>query len=304
MCALYRQRIRVQEVNTPAHATSVRFSRALAVRTGLIAVLTLSAVLLAHTAEADAIAVVLPSDGLRLRAAPGTDQRTLDTIPGGTRLAITGSANAEGWYPAVYKRQRGWVNGTFLAFDDLTAAATRKGTVTTADGLNVRAAPLESADLLQTLPQGATVTATGRATSDGWALIFAGEKSGWANAAYLQFEGESVTAVNAPGTPVPPHPSGVPAARVVVRYYGAEFEGGRMACGGVYRSDDPTIAATNSWPCGTTLRICTGPSCIAVRVTDKGGMAPMEIDLSVAGFQRLGSLAAGSLTATADVMGQ
>ena len=58
----------------------------------------------------------------------------------------------------------------------------RAAIVNANDGLNLRTAPAESADVVTVLAAGATVTATGQATSDGWALIQAGEKSGWARA--------------------------------------------------------------------------------------------------------------------------
>jgi expansin (peptidoglycan-binding protein) len=64
------------------------------------------------------------------------------------------------------------------------------------------------------------------------------------------------------------------------------------------------VAATNSWPCGTALRVCTATACVTVTVRDKGGMAANEIDLSPAGFAKLASLSAGQITATAEVVGQ
>ncbi len=75
-----------------------------------------------------------------------------------------------------------------------------------------------------------------------------------------------------------------------------------MSCGGTYHADDATIAAANSWPCGTTLRICREAACIGVTVRDHGGMGANEIDLSAAGFAKLAALSAGMLNATAEVV--
>lgn len=244
------------------------------------------------------IAVVVPTDGLRLRAGPSAENRVIDLIPGGTRLAIPGSATENGWYPAVYRGQRGWVMGAFLAFDDLTAAAARPATVKADDGLNLRAAPVESAEVLAVLTNGSSVTATGQATSDGWALVQVAEKSGWAKASFLSFEGAPAPTSAFSAASVP---SGA-TQRVTVRFYHPSFEGSRMNCGGTYRADDPTIAATNSWPCGTNLRICRDAACIVVTVRDRGGMESNEIDLSAAGFARLSPLGAGVLSATAEVV--
>lgn len=255
-------------------------------------------------ATADAVATVLPADGLRLRAGPGTDHPILDLIPGGTRIAITGQATADGWFPAVYRAQRGWVLGAYLAFDDLTVATARRAAVVPADGLNLRTAPLETADAVAVLPAGALVTVPGGATSDGWALVFVAEQAGWVNAAYLAFEGQPAGSAPAPSASVATAAAPSGGTRMKVSYYHPSFEGGRMACGGIYRSDDVAIAATNTWPCGTVLRVCTGGACVVATVRDRGAMAPDEMDLSMAGFARLAPLSAGQITATVEVLGR
>ena len=266
-------------------------------------------------ARADAVATVIPVDGLRLRAAPATDQRVLDLIPGGTRIPILGQATADGWYQTVYRGRRGWVNGQHLAFDD--GAAARRATVIHPDGLNLRAGPLETADVLTVLPGGAVATVTGRATADGWSLVPAAERTGWASSAYLAVESPPASVAFGPA-PAPSATFGVPPAaatgssptfgastggtRVTLTYYHPGFEGSRMYCGGVTRADDPTIAATNTWPCGTVLRVCRSGACITVTVRDKGGMGPNHIDLSAAGFARLGTLADMTVEGTAEVV--
>ncbi len=252
-----------------------------------------------HSAHANALAVVVPHDGLNLRAAPGTDKPALVLIPGGTRLAITGQANADNWYPAVYRGKRGWVLGSFLAFDELTAAAARKATVLPPDGLNLRTAPHDGADVAGVLAAGSALTATGQATSDGWVLVQAGEQQGWVSADYLSFESSGERLGTASRTEV----NGAGSTRILVRYYHPSFEGGRMACGGVYRAADATIAATNTWPCGTNLRVCTSTgACIVVTVRDTGGMGPNEIDLSASAFQKLATLPTGVISASAEVV--
>lgn len=253
-------------------------------------------------AWADAVAVVLPADGLRLRAGPSTDSPVLDVIPGGTRLAVTGPATAGNWYPVLYRGQSGYVLGEFLAFDEAGAAAARRAVVMPSDGLNLRTAPSETAAVRAVLTAGTVVTVLGQPTSDGWALVQVNELSGWVFAAYLSFDppsgaGGGVTSVLSPA------PAGPGSTRVTVRYYHPSFEGERLACGGVYRADDPTIAATNSWPCGTVLRLCRGAACVVVTVRDRGGMAANEIDVSAAAFSRLGALGEGVIMATAEVVG-
>lgn len=254
-------------------------------------------------AWADAVAVVVPADGLRLRAGPGTDHPVLDLIPGGTRLAVTGHAVAGNWYPVLYRGQSGYVLGEFLSFDEAGAAATRKATVTPPDGLNLRVAPSEMAEVRAVLTAGTVVTVLGQPTSDGWALVQVNEMSGWVFAAYLSFDPPSGAGGGVTSVLSPPRPAGAGGTRVTVRYYHPSFEGERLACGGVYRADDPTIAATNSWPCGTVLRLCRGAACVVVTVRDRGGMAANEVDVSAAAFARLGTLGEGVITATAEVLG-
>lgn len=261
------------------------------------------------TAGADSVATVVPSDGLRLRAGPGTDHQVLDVVPGGTRIGIVGTATADGWYPAVYRGKRGWVSAAYLAWDDATASAARRATVTPSDGLNLRAAPSESAEILTTLAAGAGVILAGQPTTDGWALVSVGERQGWVKASYLAIEGapvanaSSALVLGAPAVALSaPGPAAAGSSRVIVRYYGAEFEGSRLACGGTFRADDVAVAATNSWPCGTVLRVCTATACVTVTVRDTGGMGPNEIDLSPAGFAKLAPLSAGQITATAEVV--
>lgn len=262
-------------------------------------------------AWADAVAVVVPADGLRLRAGPSTEHPVLDLIPGGTRLAVTGRAVAGNWYPVVYRGQSGYVLGEFLSFDEAGVAATRKATVTPPDGLNLRAAPSETAEVRAVLTAGTVVTVLGQPTSDGWALVQVNEMSGWVFATYLAILTSSPSPTSGRGVAegrgegslfsAPATPGG--GTRVTVRYYHPSFEGERMACGGEYRADDPTIAATNSWPCGTVLRLCRGAACVVVTVRDRGGMAANEVDVSAAAFARLGTLGEGVITATAEVIG-
>ena len=109
------------------------------------------------------------------------------------------------------------------------------------------------------------------------------EGAGWVDGSYL----EAVT------------PGSVP---VQARWYGHEFDGGVMACGGVYSADDPTVVATNGWPCGAVLNICAVGRCVLVTVRDRGRMGPGQLDLSAAAFQHLATLGVGVLSATLQVV--
>ena len=281
------------------HVAPQRFPRIS--RLGLVLLGPLLLALTALPVGAESTATVLPTDGAVLRANPGADQRPLDTIPAGVRLTIVAGPTGDDWYQVQYRGLRGWVLGSTLHFDDAAAAPPRRALVLPADGLNLRAGPERASDLLGTLPTGSAVTVLGRPTTDGWVQVQSGSRVGWVLASFLNFDVPAAVVLAPP--PAAIVSAGPGATRGLVRYYGAEFDGGRMACGGVYRADDPGVAAAVSWPCGTVLRVCTTANCLIVTVRDRGLMGPGEIDLAPAGFARLGPLYAGVLSVTVETIG-
>ena len=101
----------------------------------------------------------------------------------------------------------------------------------------------------------------------------------WTGAAFAQ-EAERFT----------PSTRGDRAERGVATYYGDFHHGMLMANGEPFDMWDPTLAASNTYPLGTKLkvtRVATGRS-IVVTVTDRGGFrAPILVDLSYAAFTTL-----------------
>jgi rare lipoprotein A (peptidoglycan hydrolase) len=86
-------------------------------------------------------------------------------------------------------------------------------------------------------------------------------------------------------------------------YYHPSLHGSVMANGRPYNRWDPLIAASNWYPLGTTLKVTrqTTNDYIFVRVQDRGSRA-LTIDLSEAGFSRLGGLREGRIAVWAEVM--
>jgi uncharacterized protein YgiM (DUF1202 family) len=83
----------------------------------------------------------------------------------------------------------------------LPAAAQTTGlaTVTSSDGLNLRAGPSGQAQVVTVIPFASVVTLTGQSTSDGWYPVTFGSSSGWADGQYLtQGSVDPNTAQNAP----------------------------------------------------------------------------------------------------------
>jgi uncharacterized protein YraI len=281
-----------------------------AARLALLAIIPLLAMAAASPspAGADAVATVIPPDGLFLRAAPGTQYQALDLAPGGTRVALVGPANDAGWYPALYKGKRGWMLGEFLDVGADATAMTRRATVRMADGAGLLSEPDATAARLAVMPQSTAVTVGARTTTDGWVLVAHAGLTGWASADHLVFEGAPPPPPLTPVTPavrrtMPASPV-IPGTvvRGTITYYHPDYEGSGMACGGRYRAEDATIAAATSWPCGTRLKVCRNGNCVTVTVQDTGNMGPNWVDLSAAAFRQLGPLADALLTGTIEVL--
>jgi uncharacterized protein YraI len=257
----------------------------------------------ASSVRADAVATVLPPDGLNLRAAPGTQYPTMDLVPGGTRLALTGDKNDDGWYPAVYKTKRGWVKAEFVDASGDAASITRRATVTAAAGVNLRSEPHTSAERLGGMTAGTVLTVSVHTTSDGWVMVAHEGQTGWVSAEELRFDnGPAGTPSATPARSPAPAAAGGGPVRATFTYYHHSLEGGAMACGGRYRAEDPTIAAATSWPCGTRLRVCRNANCITVTVQDTGHLGPNWVDLSAAAFRQLAPISEALITGTVEVL--
>jgi uncharacterized protein YraI len=248
-------------------------------RRGLGLILALAVLLTSHAAgSAASRARVSAPDGLNLRDAPSLSANVVTLLPYGMALDVLSAPGDDNWYQVNATGRLGYVKGDYL---DFSAPAPLRGdaVVTPSDGLRLRAAASTSADVVATLPSGRVVHIVGDPTADGWYQVQATEGSGWVDGSYLQ-------AATTGATPI------------MIRWYGHEFDGGVLACGGVFNADDPGVAATNGFPCGTHLRACWNGRCVTVVVRDRGHMGAGAMDLSAAAFQRLTSLDAGMVQGT------
>jgi uncharacterized protein YraI len=258
-------------------------------------------------AGAYAVATVLPSEGLFLRAGPGTNHQALDLAPGGTRIGLVGPENETGWYPTVYKGKRGWMRGEFLELGTEATVLVRRAGVRAPDGAGLFAEPHAAAPRLAQLVAGMALTVSLRTTTDGWVMVAANGLTGWVSAEQLAIEGISAPPLVPAGAPsgaarlVPPVIPGT-AVRGTITYYHPSLEGGPMACGGRYRAEDPTIAAATSWPCGTRLKVCRNGNCVTVTVQDSGHMGANWVDLSASAFRQLAPLADMLVAGTIEVV--
>lgn len=279
-----------------------------------IVLVPMAALLIAFPASAFGVATVVPPDGLNLRAGPGTEHAIVVLVPGGTRLALTGPKTESGWYPATHRERRGFVRADFVDLPSDAGQASRRATVRAADGVVLRAQPAPSGDLVTVAAPTTLLTVGARATSDGWLLAAHAGFTGWLRSESVTVEETPSPAASLPSTPsaaVMSAPAPAQAAptgpsaggvRATITYYHPSLEGGRMACGGTYRSEDTSIAAATSWPCGTRLRVCRNGPCVVVTVQDTGLMGPNWVDLSASAFRQLGSLPEGMVYGTVEVL--
>ena len=172
-------------------------------------------------------AVVTAAGGLKLREQPSTDSRSLTTMPYGTTVAVSGEA-VYGFYAVSYGELTGYASARYLRFDGGEAAPTvqptavpaashpvtgRIGTVTAANGLNLRADSSEYANVVATLGYGVDVTVTGERIN-GFYPVRVGTLSGYVSADYVRFDSSETAAPIAVPTATPePDTSG---RRVVV----------------------------------------------------------------------------------------
>ena len=73
-------------------------------------------------------------------------------------------------------------------------------------------------------------------------------------------------------------------------YYASRFDGRTMACGGIYRKEEVTVASSRL-PCGSVVRIHFRGRSVVAPVTDRCNCG---IDLSHAAARKIGLLDAGA----------
>ena len=161
-------------------------------------------------------AIVTAAGGLKLREQPSTDSRSLTTMPYGTTVAVSGEA-VYGFYAVSYGELTGYASARYLRFDGGEAAPTvqptavpaashpvtgRIGTVTAANGLNLRADSSEYANVVATLGYGVDVTVTGERIN-GFYPVRVGTLSGYVSADYVSFDSSETAAPIAAPTATP-----------------------------------------------------------------------------------------------------
>jgi N-acetylmuramoyl-L-alanine amidase len=127
--------------------------------------------------------MVTTSVGLNLRDTPSAAGKVLLTIPGSTTIDIY--AQQGQWYQTAYQGKNGWVSANYVQ----VTQSYKQGRITASGGLNLRQSPSTTAEILQTIPQGATISITGE-QQDWYKVTYRGT-AGWVFAEYVTLLGGS-----------------------------------------------------------------------------------------------------------------
>ena len=172
------------------------------------------------------VAIVLPSDGLNLRAGANTASGVIMVLPQGTMLTVTGEMRDNGMLPVLLGSVAGYVSSDYVyVTDEALATATpaisatptpaptqppvqapeqdeREATVRAYGGLKLRQQPDTSSATLTTMPYGSVVTVTGERVS-GFYPVRIGTLSGYVSADYIRFDVDAAATPAPTATPAP-----------------------------------------------------------------------------------------------------
>lgn len=121
---------------------------------------------------------VTASGGLNLRDTPSISGKLLLTIPQGASIDILGTQGQ--WYKTSYQKKNGWVSAAYV---EVTQKYTQ-GKITANGGLNLRESASTSAEIIQTIPEGATITIL--TEGDEWHKVNYRGEIGWVFAEYVR----------------------------------------------------------------------------------------------------------------------
>lgn len=143
------------------------------------------------------------TDSLNLRSGPGLSFSIVTVLPAGSKVALTGLPDTNGFRSVSFQGNTGWAFSAYLAVD--AAPPSPNATATTTDALNLRSGAALTYPVVTVLPVGSTVTLTGQNVNGFRSVTYQGY-SGWAYSSYL----------NVGGTTPPPPPVTPPVPEATV----------------------------------------------------------------------------------------
>ncbi|RIK52703.1 MAG: hypothetical protein DCC57_09525 [Chloroflexi bacterium] len=181
------------------------------------------------------VVVVTDPEGIHLRGGPGTRFASLAVIPVGTELPLLGERTSDGWLPAAYQGQRGFVFDQFVrlrgAAPALTSSSDTHGSleqVASPEGVNLRAGPGLDERILAVIPPDTRLTTEDHSADNQWARVRYAGQIGWVAHQYL-------TPLNADTVPPPTRFIWPVASRLITSTFGPgqlgididQFQGGQ-----------------------------------------------------------------------------
>lgn len=154
------------------------------------------------------VKTMVTTGGLNLRAA-AVDGKILMSMPRAAKVSLTGKSAVGGkWVQVKYSGKTGWVSKAYLASSAPAkpqakpAPVVKAPTSVTTHNLNLRETALKG-KVLATIPQGASVTHTGKTAESGrWVQVKHAGKTGWVAKSYLA-AASAKTPSKAPAKPAP-----------------------------------------------------------------------------------------------------
>ena len=192
------------------------------------------------------------TDNVYMRSGPGTTYGVIRTIPAGTTVEVTGSAQ-NGYLPVTWSGSSGYASAAYLtAGSGGSTPPTQTGPTGiryVIDGnLNLRSGPASSYGVIAVMPDGAQVSLTGR-IANGYSEVVWSGRNGWAASQYLGASGGTSP------TPLPTQPPATqpPATRPPVTPLPTSAPASNPAIG------DTAIATATVTTVGTSLNMRSGP---------------------------------------------
>lgn len=129
------------------------------------------------TAARDVIKVT--ASEVNLRKGPGTGYSVVTTVPAGTELQRTGTAN--GWNRVVYKGQEVYISGSMTEVVTGSAVSAVVGTLKVTSDVNVRSAANTDSSILGVAEAGTSLPTTGITDGGKWFRVSYDGKEGYVN---------------------------------------------------------------------------------------------------------------------------
>jgi uncharacterized protein YraI len=134
-------------------------------------------------------AMLRTTDPLNLRTGASTSYSVILVMPAGATVKLVAAAPTNGFYQVTYETKTGWASGAYLA-----QQASKKLQAT--EYVHLRNGPGTTYAILETIPQGGTVTLLAEATKNGFYNVNYNGTAGWSSSAYFTTESSSGCSVS------------------------------------------------------------------------------------------------------------